>query len=67
MVALKYNPLMKVFAARIKGDGLAPKAVIAACMHKLVRQIYGVLKSRNAYDAHFLGNRLHFQDCICPH
>jgi transposase len=64
MVALKYNPLMKVFAERLKGDGLAPKAVIAACMHKLLRQIYGVLKSRNAFDAQFLGNRLDFQDGI---
>ncbi|WP_210732018.1 hypothetical protein [Hydrogenophaga sp. PAMC20947] len=64
MVALKYNPLMKVFAERLKADGLAPKAVIAACMHKLIRQIYGVLKSRTVFDATFLGNRLDFQDGI---
>ena len=64
MVALKYNPLMNVFAQRLKADGLAPKAVIVACMHKLLRQIYGVLKSRNAFDAHFLNNRLDFQDGI---
>lgn len=64
MVALKYNPLMKVFAERLKSDGLAPKAVIAACMHKLIRQIYGVLKSRTAFDATFLGHRLDFQDGI---
>lgn len=64
MVALKHNPLMKVFADRLKGDGLAPKAVIAACMHKLIRQIYGVLKSRTAFDAHFSGHRLDFQDGI---
>jgi hypothetical protein len=56
--------LMKVFAERLKSDGLAPKAVIAACMHKLIRQIYGVLKSRNAFDATILGNRLDFQDGI---
>jgi len=66
MVALKCNPLMKVFAERLKGDGLAPKAVIAACIHKLIRQIYGVLKSRNAFDANFLGNRLDFQNDIGP-
>jgi hypothetical protein len=53
MVALKYNPLMNVFAQRLKADGLTPKAVIVACMHKLLRHIYGVLKSRNAFDAHF--------------
>ena len=64
MAALKHNPLMKVFAERLKGDGLAPKAVIAACMHKLLRQIYGVLKSRTAFDAQFLGNQLDFQDGI---
>lgn len=64
MVALKYNPLMRLFAQRLKADGMAPKAVIAACMHKLIRQIYGVLKSRNAFDAHLLGNRLDFQDGI---
>lgn len=64
MVALKYNPLMKVFVERLKDDGLAPKAVIAACMHKLIHQIYGVLKSRNAFDATFLGDRLDFQDGI---
>lgn len=64
MVALKYNPLMKVFAERLKSDGLVPKAVIAACMHKLIRQIYGVLKSSNAFDETFLGNRLDLQDGI---
>ena len=37
-----------------------------ACMHKLIRQIYGTLKSRTAVDAHFLENRLDFQDGICP-
>lgn len=64
MVALKYNPLMKVFAERLKSDGLAPKAVIAACMHKLIRQIYSVLKSRTTFDSTFLGNPLDFQDGI---
>lgn len=63
MVALN-NLLMKVFAERIKGDGLAHKAVIAACMHKLIHQIYGVLKLRNAFDAHFFRNRLDFQNVI---
>ena len=64
MVALKYNPLMKVFAERLKADGLAPKAVIAACMHKLIRQIYGVLKLGTVFDATFLGHQLDFQDGI---
>ena len=33
-------------------------------MHNLIRQIYGVLKSRNAFDAIFLDHRLDFQDGI---
>ncbi len=66
MVALKYNPLMKVFAERLRGDGLAPKAMIAACMHKLLRQIYGVLKSRNAFDAQFLETGLTFKTASDP-
>jgi transposase len=36
MLALKHNPLVSVFGLRLKSAGLAPKAVIAACMHKLV-------------------------------
>ena len=58
------NLMMKVFAERLKGYGFAPKAVIAACMQKLLRQIYGLLKSRKAFDAHFLGNRLDLRDGI---
>lgn len=64
MVALKYNPLIKAFGLRLKAQGLAPKAVISASMHKLVRFIYGVLKSRVMFNAQPLGNRLDFQDGI---
>jgi transposase len=64
MVALKYNPLIKAFGLRLKGEGLAPKAVISASMHKLVRLIYGVLKSRIVFNPQFFGNRLDFQDGI---
>ena len=66
MVALKHNPSMKALGGRLKSDGLAPKAVIAACMQKLIRQLYGVLKSRNAFDATFLGHRLDVQAVYEP-
>lgn len=62
MVALKYNPLIKAFGKRLKGEGLAPKAVISASMHKLVRFIYDVLKNRVMSTSQFLGNSLDFQD-----
>lgn len=64
MVALKHNPLIKAFGLRLKGQGLAPKAVISASMHKLVRLIYGVLRSRVMFNAQFPANSLDFQDGI---
>lgn len=64
MVALKHNPLIKAFGQRLKSEGLAPKAVISASMHKLIRFIYGVLRSRVMFNASFLGNSLDFQDGI---
>jgi transposase len=64
MVALKHNPLMKTFGQRLKSQGLAPKAVISASMHKLVRLVFGVLRSGVAFNTNFLGNQLDFQDGI---
>lgn len=64
MVALKYNPLINAFGLRLKGEGLAPKAVISASMHKLVRFIYDVLKSRVMFNAQLLGSSLEFQEGI---
>jgi transposase len=64
MVALKHNPLVSVFGLRLKSTGLAPKAVIAACMHKLVLLIYGILKSGTPFNPTFGAQRLDFQDGI---
>jgi transposase len=49
MVAIRFNPLIADLAARLKTKGLAPKAIIAAAMHKLVHLIYGVLKTRRPF------------------
>ncbi|HWR88202.1 MAG TPA: IS110 family transposase [Acidiferrobacterales bacterium] len=64
MVALKHNPLVSAFGIRLKSTGLAPKAVIAACMHKLVLLIYGILKSGTPFNPQFGAKRLDFQDGI---
>lgn len=64
MVALKHNPLVSVFGVRLKAAGLAPKAVIAACMHKLVLLIYGILKSGTPFNPLLGAQRLDFQDGI---
>jgi len=53
MVAIRYNPLIKNMAERLKAKGMAPKAIIAAAMHKLTHLIYGVLKTRQPFDANW--------------
>ena len=38
----------------LKANGMAPKAIIAAAMHKLEHLIYGVLKTRQLSDMHWV-------------
>jgi len=38
----------------LKVSGLAPNAVVAACMHKLGLMVYGILKPGTPFDPHFL-------------
>ena len=64
LVALKHNPIIKTFGERLKAGGLAPKAVVAASMHKLVHLIYGILKSRRPFNPKFLVASLDIQDGI---
>lgn len=64
LVALKHNPIIKIFAERLKTGGMAPKAVVAACMHKLAHLIYGILKSGTEFNANFMVARLDSQDGI---
>jgi transposase len=44
LVATRCNPAIRALCQRLKAKGLAQKAVIAAAMHKLLRQAFGVLK-----------------------
>ena len=53
MVAIRHNPLIRDLAQRLKAKGMAPKAIIAAAMHKLVHLIYGVLKTRKPFDVNW--------------
>jgi len=64
LVALRHNPLVKAFGERIKLTGLAPKAVVGACMHKLAMLIYSLLRSGQPFDVNFEKKRLAFQDGI---
>ena len=53
MMAIRHNPLVKDMAERLKAKGMVPKAIIAAAMHKLTHLIYGVLKTRQPFDANW--------------
>lgn len=64
MVASKHNPAVKAFGDRLRAGGMAPKAVIGACMHKLAMLIYGVLRSGRPFDASICLPRLDVQDGI---
>ena len=64
LVALRHNPILQVFGARMKANGLAPKAVVGAAMRKLAHLIYGVVKSGKPFDANFAINGLAIQDGI---
>jgi transposase len=53
MVAIRHNPLIKDLAQRLKAKGMMPKAIIAAAMHKLMHLIFGVLKTRQPFNANW--------------
>jgi transposase len=54
LVARRFNPLLHAFAERLKLRGLTAKAVIVAVMRKLLHLAYGVLKSGQPFDPHWL-------------
>jgi len=64
LVARRHNPVLKLFGDRLKGAGLAPKAVVGAVMRKLAHLIYGVIKSGKPFDVSFSGIKLDYQDGI---
>lgn len=54
IVARRYNPPILAFCDRLLAKGKSKMAVIGAAMHKLLRQVFGVLKSRKPFDPYFL-------------
>lgn len=53
-VAMRHHPILKAFAERMANNGLTPKQVIVAVMRKLLHLAYGVLKSPQPFDPHYL-------------
>jgi transposase len=54
--AMRTNPIIRVFAERLKLKGKLPKVVIAAVMRKLIHLAYGVLKHGKPFDPDYLQN-----------
>lgn len=51
LVAMKHNPILHTFAARLKQAGKRGKVLICAVMRKLVHIVYGVLKAHQPFNA----------------
>ena len=51
ITAMRWNPVLASFAARLRANGKRPKQVIAAVMRRLLVLAYGVLKSARPFDA----------------
>jgi len=50
VVAMGDNPLLKVFAARLRERGKPPMVIVGAVMRKLLHQAYGVLKHATPFN-----------------
>lgn len=48
--AVRYNPLFKMLYARFRAKGMNHKQAAGVVMHKMLRVIYGVLKSGKPFD-----------------
>jgi transposase len=56
IVARRYNPVIKIFAERLKKAGKPNMVIIGAVMRKLLHIIYGVLKSGMPFDPAWSAN-----------
>jgi transposase len=51
MVAVRYNPVLKGFYARLLERGKLKKVVLVACMHKLLTILNAIVKQGKAWVA----------------
>jgi len=54
VTAMRYNPILRAFAERLRQRGVRGKAVVAAVMRKLLHLVYGILKSGQPFDPDYL-------------
>ncbi len=57
LCALRTNPILREFAARLKAAGKPGKVVVGAVMRKLLRIMFAVLKTRRHFEIDFKSSR----------
>lgn len=58
IVAMRHNPILRVFAQRLTANGKPKLSVIAAVMRKLLHLVFGILTSGHPFDPLYLEKRL---------
>lgn len=53
VVAMRYNPLLKEFAQRLRERSKPPMVIVGAVMRKLLHQAYGVLKHATPFNPNY--------------
>ncbi len=53
IVALRFNPVLRLFAKRLMAVGKHKRLIIGAVMRKLLVLAYGILRSGVAFDANY--------------
>lgn len=57
LVAIRHNPTIAAFAARLRANGKSGKVLVCAAMRKLMHLIFGVLKHRAPFDPAWLASK----------
>jgi len=57
IVALRHNPIIAAFGQRLRAKGKHKMVVIGAAMRKLVHLAFGVIKTGQPFNAHYLVRR----------
>jgi transposase len=53
IVALRFNPILRVFADRLAAAGKHKRLIIGAVMRKLLVMAYGIIRSGRTFDANY--------------
>mgnify|MGYP001765842003 CR=1 FL=1 len=54
LVAMKHNPIIQSFSARLSKTGHNPMEVVGAAMRKLLHLVFGILKTSRPFDPNYL-------------